>query len=465
MGRQWPFPKNQIRITSRFAGRINPVTGRAETHSGTDFAAPDGTPFYAVAGGTVQFIGKASGYGQWIVVDHPASEGGGCAEYGHMWNAFATGLKVGSKVKAGQLLGYVGSNGQSTGPHLHLTIWQYAYRGNRVDPETWLANSPYPPVGGGSASATPPAPAPSTGGQVGTIYGIDVSDHQNGLPLAMAKAEGYKFCFIKATEGHTYRAKYFRSHLDDARKNGLVVAAYLYVWWNSTPAQMADAFALHVGDNSIPCILDIEENSGTNPEHWKALIWELNARGYHVPMIYIPKWYWERVGKPSLAGLPPLWSSAYPAGGGIGSAVYQKAGGDNGPGWAGYGGLNVAMWQFTEKASLGGGKWAVDGNAYKGTPEQLQAFLTGKANNNDTDKDMDMTPEQERKLNEVYDVVIDMRDQMAGPREPDGKQLWRGWNQLGFRTIVDGLGAIGTFFGIKGFKDTRGAIEPPKHQE
>ena len=154
--RCWPLPKEKIRITSRFAGRINPVTGRPENHSGTDFAAPDGTPFHAVADGTVTHIGPARGYGQWIVIDHPASAGGGCSEYGHMWNAFATGLKVGDKVRKGQVIGYVGSNGQSTGPHLHLTIWEYGYGGRRVDPESWLAGAGYP--GGGSSKVTAPAP-------------------------------------------------------------------------------------------------------------------------------------------------------------------------------------------------------------------------------------------------------------------------------------------------------------------
>ncbi|QAU06247.1 lysin A [Gordonia phage Rickmore] len=144
MARQWPLPKNSYTLSSRFAGRINPVTGRPENHSGTDFAAPDGTPFYACAGGTVLHIGAASGYGQWIVLDHPDSEGGGCSEYGHMWDAFATGLKPGQWVNAGQLIGYVGSNGQSTGPHLHLTVWERGYGGKRIDPEVWLAGRPYP---------------------------------------------------------------------------------------------------------------------------------------------------------------------------------------------------------------------------------------------------------------------------------------------------------------------------------
>lgn len=153
--RCWPLPKNQINITSRFAGRINPITGRAENHSGVDFAAPDGTPFHAVADGTVQYIGPASGYGQWIVIDHPAEVGGGCSEYGHMWDAYATGHKVGDKVRKGQVIGYIGSNGQSTGAHLHLTIWEYGYGGRRVDPETWLAGADYP---GQPASKVTPTP-------------------------------------------------------------------------------------------------------------------------------------------------------------------------------------------------------------------------------------------------------------------------------------------------------------------
>ena len=144
MTRQWPLPKSSFKITSRFAGRTNPVTGRPENHSGIDLAVPDGTPFYACAGGTVQYIGAASGYGQWIVIDHSDSEGGGCTEYGHMWDAFATGLKRGQWVHTGQLIGYVGSNGESTGPHLHLTVWERGYGGKRIDPETWLSGRSYP---------------------------------------------------------------------------------------------------------------------------------------------------------------------------------------------------------------------------------------------------------------------------------------------------------------------------------
>ena len=79
-----------------------------------------------------------------------------------MWNAYATGLKVGDKVRKGQLLGYVGSNGQSTGAHLHLTIYERGYRSKRVDPETWLAGADYPGENGAPAKPWAPPEVPGT---------------------------------------------------------------------------------------------------------------------------------------------------------------------------------------------------------------------------------------------------------------------------------------------------------------
>ncbi len=103
--------------------------------------------------GTVLYIGAAQGYGQWIVIDHPASSGGGVTEYGHMWNAYATGLRQGDRVEAGQLIGYVGSNGESSGPHLHLSVMPHAYNpAEKLDPMGWLAGADYP-NGGAHVSA------------------------------------------------------------------------------------------------------------------------------------------------------------------------------------------------------------------------------------------------------------------------------------------------------------------------
>ena len=76
------------------------------------------------------------------MIDHPAPAGGGTTVYGHMWDAFATGLKPGSSVSAGQHIAYVGSNGQSSGPHLHFEVHPTVWRaGSQIDPMPWPAGA------------------------------------------------------------------------------------------------------------------------------------------------------------------------------------------------------------------------------------------------------------------------------------------------------------------------------------
>lgn len=418
MNRQWPLPQNSFRITSRFAGRVNPVTGRPENHSGTDFAAPDGTPFYAVAGGRVKFIGPASGYGQWIVIDHPASEGGGCSEYGHMWNAYATGLKVGDWVERGQLIGYIGSNGQSTGPHLHLTIWEYAYGGRRVDPETWLAKATYPPVGGGTGIVV----APAEPNKKQTIYGVDVSNHQNGLSLKKVESEGFRFVFIKATEG-TWKDPVFKSHLADAKGTKMHYAAYVYVRQETSAKAHADALEAQCPDKSVPIALDIENNSGSSVAHWKSIVTEIERRGYRVILTYLPRWYWQRVGSPVLAGLPPLWSSNYPSvRSDYASVLYASAGT---AGWGAYGGLNVKVWQFTDRARVAG--WKIDANAFVGTENELKALFKGTGKPDIPGKEVGpIVNEPKMKTDDFMRAVF---EQFAGYKyREDGKSTWVGWD-------------------------------------
>jgi hypothetical protein len=111
-------------------------------HWGTDFAAVDGTKIYAAQAGTVEHIGSAQGFGQWIVIDHPVEAGGGATVYGHMWDAHATGLRQGDEVTAGQHIAFVGNNGDSSGAHLHFevhpSVWQPR---TQLDPETWLTEA------------------------------------------------------------------------------------------------------------------------------------------------------------------------------------------------------------------------------------------------------------------------------------------------------------------------------------
>lgn len=109
-------PIDLAKISSTFnLGRIHPIFKKIRPHTGTDYAAKVGAPIKVTGDGTVEFIGKQNGYGNVIVVNHGM---GYTTLYAHM-NGFKKGLQKGSKVDQGQVIGYVGMTGYTTGPHLH----------------------------------------------------------------------------------------------------------------------------------------------------------------------------------------------------------------------------------------------------------------------------------------------------------------------------------------------------------
>ena len=114
-------------LRSRFGYRIHPIFKTRRLHTGVDLAARTGTPIYASGDGVISYYKWQSGYGNKVEIQHV---NGYETAYGHM-SRFAEGLGVGSRVRQGQIVGYVGSTGQSTGPHLHFEI---KINGNLVDP-------------------------------------------------------------------------------------------------------------------------------------------------------------------------------------------------------------------------------------------------------------------------------------------------------------------------------------------
>jgi len=112
-------PIDGARLSSGFGMRFHPVLGYSRMHRGVDFAAPVGTPIYAAGDGTVAFAGRFSGYGNYVKIKHDSAYQ---TAYGHM-NAFANNIRVGAKVRQGQVIGYVGRTGIATGPHLHYEIY------------------------------------------------------------------------------------------------------------------------------------------------------------------------------------------------------------------------------------------------------------------------------------------------------------------------------------------------------
>jgi len=112
------------RISSRFStGRKHPILNRIRAHKGVDYAAPRGTPVKATGSGKIVLRGKKGGYGRTIVIQHGSRYS---TLYAHL-NNYARGFKTGSRVQQGQIIGYVGSTGLATGPHLH-----YEFRVNGV---------------------------------------------------------------------------------------------------------------------------------------------------------------------------------------------------------------------------------------------------------------------------------------------------------------------------------------------
>ena len=122
-----PLPVS--RITSGGAMRMHPISGEWTHHKGIDFAAPEGTPIQATADGVIDFSGVQSGYGNVVIIKHGSVYS---TLYAHM-SRIATGMRAGTRVTQGEVIGYVGSTGWSTGPHLH---YEFRVHNEAHDPST-----------------------------------------------------------------------------------------------------------------------------------------------------------------------------------------------------------------------------------------------------------------------------------------------------------------------------------------
>ena len=133
----FPLPEGTWVLTSPFGMRVHPITGERKMHTGTDFAAPDGTPILAAADGTVTVAEFSGGYGGLIVIEHTIDGRMVATAYAHMWQP-GIHVKVGDQVQAGQHIGDVGSSGYSTGPHLHFEVRPGGTDATAIDPAPWL---------------------------------------------------------------------------------------------------------------------------------------------------------------------------------------------------------------------------------------------------------------------------------------------------------------------------------------
>ncbi|SIM01658.1 gp50 protein [Mycobacteroides abscessus subsp. abscessus] len=361
--RYWPLDAGRI-VTSSFGPRDGGM------HTGTDFGFLGGSgsrPVYAVQAGTVIYAGAAQGYGGpdpagWLVIDSDDSQGGGVFEYGHIVREVGTGAKV----AAGQRIGRINPDSATNGgvaPHLHLSYMPREYNPARKQ-------DPMPVLTGAAEPGSPTPPTQPPGGKPVTIFGIDISNNNGVVDIDRVKAEGFQFVWAKVSEGASFKDTFWPRTRDWCRQAGLLLAGYHYVREGDADAQ-AETFVAQLGDKTIPAMLDFEDGSGGIGNFW-AVKNAIEARGVRVALSYIPRWYWEKIGKPDLSGVPGLIQSSYVTGTGYASVLYP---GDDNSRWAPFGGKAPDILQFTSQAQVAGK--ILDANAFRGTVEDLSALLRG----------------------------------------------------------------------------------------
>ena len=439
-----PLKRGTFTISSGFGPRWGTM------HQGLDFAAPIGTPIYApfdgkVVQGSDRAPGTVSGFYNWVWIE-------GINEpydfiVGHVQHSSIL-VKAGDTVKAGQKIAEVGNEGQSTGAHAHCELWTQPGRlgGRAIDPA---------PFWGDNATNPGDTPAPS-----GTIFGIDISDHQNGLALSRAVRDGMQFVILRLCDG-TYVDKAFKSHLADAEAQGLLVATYWYLRAPSegtTIAQQVDVIDQQLGGRKdLGVWIDVESvGAGGKKLLTKDDVWaakrELESRGYHVAGIYSGAWYFENMpgGEPSMDGLGYLWVSNYGRNRrGAPRDTYRADGGDGHRGWTyPLGDRKPDILQFGSEGTVA--DWhPVDVNAFRGTRDELARIF----HPDNAPKEAPMTsavgwPDGPAALNDAKlfaaDAARDAADnrmQLRGPGDAGWPQL--GQNQNGQNlTLVDAVAAI-----------------------
>ena len=268
-----------------------------------------------------------------------------------------------------------------------------------------------------------------------TLFYPDVSNNnwrttQDAIRfLERLAGEGFAAVCHKVTEGASYRDPYWPAVRDWCKTHGMLLIGYHYVRTGGPGAQ-ARLYRDHVGDLSIPCMLDFEDGSGDIAQFW-AVVKAFNAVGIEIALSYLPRWYWQRIGSPSLAGVPGLVASSYVSGRNYASTLYEFGGGSQGAGWASYGGASPVVWQFTDSANVAG--IPVDANAFRGSLDDFKKVL------GITPGGTMPAPSTDDKLNYIYGQ-LQPYPQLAG--KPDALDALREKIAAGFDlTLVDAFAA------------------------
>lgn len=244
------------------------------------------------------------------------------------------------------------------------------------------------------------------------VRGIDISNHQGEIDVErVVRENNIGFVFVLSNDG-TFKNKFYRQQMDGARRGGAIAVPYIYLRTN-----VDQTFATFRQQEPTlgPAIVDVEDGSGARAE-CDRMHNLLHGAGYTTPLLYWPDWYRKKVGAPSLAGLPPLWTSWYPD--------YINRGFDAGlaqvPAWVwnGYGGLPVAITQFTSSGRLSGYGGNLDLNYYPGTREELNRLIGGSQEGED-----DMTLEEFLNAKIPQEFSQEIGERLGIEPDEDGRYL------------------------------------------
>lgn len=204
------------------------------------------------------------------------------------------------------------------------------------------------------------------------LYGVDLHpSFQAGISIQKIHAEGNSFIICKMSEGTdntSYRGSI--AWIEQAKQLGMLTLGYHYLS-DGNPHGQAQVFVDALSNAGAPGCIDAENGSG-DINNIRTFYDECKRLGAHIPFLYLPRWYWQKIGSPDLSGLPPLWSSHYPdMVAGTPQRNYARVPNSY---WDGYGNLSVLLLQFSSAGYVAGVQ-PVDCNAFQGTVEQLASLL------------------------------------------------------------------------------------------
>lgn len=405
-------------------------------HRGVDFAAPAGTPIYAVADGLVVRTGPADGFGQWIVVDHQAEHGVDTV-YGHLY-ARDLLVRVGQRVTAGQVIARVGSNGQSSGPHLHFEMWGPPGRfgGSDRNPTAWLTGATEP---GATEPGAPAAPAwTETGSTLNDrqfTADIDILTTADSGPRDPRSCQ---FWGLHTTENS-----------DDAKPEDIAR-------WQQNRANQS-SYQILVGADATGA--RIVRGNDDNYIPWSAGSTG-NRRGLHLAFVgraSRTREQWLANDKQLRAGARVVadWCRRYGLPNTKITAEQLRAGIRGG---VGHGDISAA-WREVDHTDPG------PHFPWDTFTRYVNTALAGTLTPDEEDVDMSAV-EQINGFTAAFNGAIgsdvkDIRDQIIGGRDAGE---YKGHPQIDDRTVVDALAVIGAHLGIPGFVDPHGGSLKAKHQ-